>query len=584
MKTRQSKESGISGGTPNPQGNAQFNGQFVQPQQQSVQQWNGDNGGKKKKPILKILLIAIAVFVVGIIAIAFIKAKLNPKQSAIAYETTGRAAHDKLLVAITNYDATAVDSAVGTEDGDSYIAQEWAYVNRVPLREEYIKKITSLVRFEYPNISIGADGVALNSSMDAGESTLVTVPDYDKMLPQIEENKDTILKLYEASGYDPETDYTYEEDMFNLFCQFLLDYATIETKQVEIAFPVGLSATGGKVILDDSELDTYLFATDGFRAMEKAFAMLCMDWTGVEYETYTEKDKVHNDEYDKWYEVFIEYYNADNGKFNPKTSKWEPWYLRNDDNEIQYDENGEKIVNYYSVKDENGKDWIQPDEWILTDVEKQREITIDWVEETGLPYAMLGTYYIQNEYTGKYPTVFRVGNGSVEFPAGIGTTIVTKVLCDDGKYHNVKVALQGYWTDQHAIDYAEGFSSRNKGFTVTSPVRLICMEFTVQNLEKEPITFQSEMCLCDKNYNVSSKTGTLYGFYDFVTLQPKESKLINDWYSSTELAQKYLGWGKSFDREFPIVYFDVLAGTGEIPSYSAYELFTGKKQITESQE
>ena len=79
--------------------------------------------------------------------------------------------------------------------------------------------------------------------------------------------------------------------------------------------------------------------------------------------------------------------------------------------------------------------------------------------------------------------------------------------------------------------------------------------------------------------NIAARTGTLYGFFEEVTLKGKEKITINDWASSTELEQKYLGWGKTFGREFPLVYFNCLAGTGEIPSYSAYEQFTGKATL-----
>ena len=41
-------------------------------------------------------------------------------------------------------------------------------------------------------------------------------------------------------------------------------------------------------------------------------------------------------------------------------------------------------------------------------------------------------------------------------------------------------------------------------------------------------------------------------------------------------------WGKDFGRNYSMVYFDALAGTGNIPKYSAYEQFTGKSSIDES--
>ena len=149
--------------------------------------------------------------------------------------------------------------------------------------------------------------------------------------------------------------------------------------------------------------------------------------------------------------------------------------------------------------------------------------------------------------------------------------------------------MMGYWTEQDAIDYAEKFSTKNRGFTTSSVVQLICYEIYVENLENQPITFlASEMTLTDKNTNISSRTGTMYGFSDEITLAAHGDKeeldrtVINDWATSTELAQKYVCWGKDFGRLFSMVYFDCLAGTGEIPTYSAYKQFTGESIIEDT--
>jgi hypothetical protein len=146
----------------------------------------------------------------------------------------------------------------------------------------------------------------------------------------------------------------------------------------------------------------------------------------------------------------------------------------------------------------------------------------------------------------------------------------------------------GYWTDQDAIDYAEKFSTKNRGFTTSSVVQLICYEIYIENLEDEPFSFvSSEMTLADRNTNISSRTGTMYGFSETVYLaghgdaDKLDRTIINDWATSTELAQKYVCWGKDFGRTYSMVFFDCLAGTGEIPTYSAYEQFTGKSNLTE---
>lgn len=590
-------------GQPQPQqGSEQFNNNqyqhgYGQPQQgfvspqEPVQAFT--TPVKRKKPIIPVILSIVVVVALIFAAVKIVNViKLKNTPMLIDNTNSGKQVYDNILIALNTYDAETLDSLIGVEEGDSYLAQEWAYVNRVQLREEYLSKIGSLVRFTYPQEQVlnGKGEVMTDdlgnpltqtSSMSNGEAITVTVPDYAELENIITGDSDYILQLYKSSNYS-EDSYTFEEDLFNLFCQYVVDSVAMPTKQVDVNLPLGTGVDGSTIVVDDSELDDALFGTDEFHNACRTFSKICIQFTGKGTETYKVKEEVHNDEYDEWYAVFKKYYDADNGKFNPKTSKWEPWYVRDKNNKLILDENGEKIVNYYSVKDENGNDWIQPDETILVEVEKTREIDVPWTEERGIPYVMVGTNYLQNKYTGSYPTVFRVGDGSRDFPAGIGTTIVTHVLCTDGQYHNVKVAMQGYWTDQDAIDYAESFSTKNKGFTTTSPVKLICFEFTVENLEEEPITFVSEMTICDRNANVGSRTGTLYGFYEQVTLDAHEIKMLNDWASSTELEQKYIAWGKSFGRTYPLVYFDMLAGTGYVPSYSAYEKFTGTPKVTQS--
>ena len=478
----------------------------------------------------------------------------------------------------TDESAYAIDDCVGAKHGDSYLAQEWAYVNRVQLREELIALICSVVDI---------------TPLDNTGKAKVVVPDYSQFLIGIDADTEEIKDLYKASKYQP-TDGDYEEKMYNLYCQYIVDKYTkepIPTMEVEVDFGATTNEEGYAIFSNDAELDNYLFATDDLHECEKHFSQLALDFQDTRIEYYDEKETIHNDEFDAWLQIFLKYYEEDGGSydpatntfsgghFDPKTSKWEPWYLRDDNNQMVYDENGEKVVNYYTVKDENGDDWVQPDEVVTVNVQKSREVSNDWIDETGVPYAMSGTYYISHDYTGKYPTAFKVGDGSIGFPAGIGTPIITKAKDVNGNYVDVRVTLLGYWTGQDAIDYAESFSAQNRGFTLSSPVKLLCCELRVENVSEEPISFRSEMTLCDKNANISNKTGTLYGFTDIVTLNPGEEKIINDWVSSTDIDLKYLCWGNSFGRTYPTIYFDALAATGEVPSYSAYEQFTGDPLI-----
>lgn len=531
----------------------------------------------------------IIVCIIAVIAVKFLGKKALVADTG-DYNSSGKYAYDTLLTNLNNFNAEAIDDCVGTEDGDSYLAQEFAYVNGVPLREEFILKMCSLVKFTYPqSAQLSTNGVEMKddsgntimqeSLMNNNEFVKVTIPDYKKISEKMDSDKEYITNMYITSGYKPE-DYTYNDEVTNLMAQYICDLVEIPTTEVDLSLPISTGLDGKPNIFDDSALDDILFGSEDLRNMCAKFSQICVGYTGFKDEEYETEEEQDNPEWEKWNKLFQKYYKEDNGIFNENTSKWEPWYLRDDEDNFILDENGEKIVNYYSVKDKKGKDWIEPDKKVMVRVTKIRQVEDPWIEETGISYNWIGTHYLQTAYDGDFSTAFRVGDGSIEHPAGIGTTIITKVLCTDGNYHDVRVALMGYWIDQNAIDYAESFSTKNKGFTTQSVIRLISYEVEIENLENAPITFETtEMTLCDQNSNITARTGTLYGYTETTTLQPGEKKFINDWGASTELEQKYVCWGKSFGRDYPMVYFNVLAGTGEIPPYSAYELFKGHSSV-----
>lgn len=559
--------------------------QSRQPVKQAQQDSQEVNSRRKEKKggLGKLVLVAGVLAVIGVAGLVITKAVLKDNPVVVDYAGSGKETLDKLQGSINEFDAEALDEMIGTEDGDSYLAQEWAYVNGVSIREEFIKKVCSLVTFKYPQVQqMTEKGKQVSDSfydslMNNGEEFTVTVPDYEALCASLDNDKDFVSQLLYSAGYKP-TDYTYNDDMINLMLQYVLDRAEITTKEETIS----LSVKNG-IVEDDAELDKLLFSAQGLRDFCAKFAQISTNWTGTKKETYWGKEEVENPEYKKWYKLFNKYYEQDNGKFKKGVSKWEPWYLRDKNNKFIRDRKGNKIVNYYSVKDKNGKDWIEPDKTIIKKVKKTRDVEDPWEEERAIPYNWIGTYYLANEYDGDYETAFRVGDGTKDAPAGIGTTIITKMRCTDGKYHDVRVALKGYWVGENAIKYTEKFSPKNRGFTTVSPIQLIVYEVQIENLENKTITFEpSEMTLCDDNSNISARTGTVYGFSGKTKIKPHKKVIINDWSSSTELEQKYVCWGKSFSKKYKTVYFKALAGSGgEVPLYSAYKAFTGQSEIDE---
>lgn len=577
-------------------------GQRIQTEQfsQPVQNMQVNNPPKKKSKLP--LIIGIVVALIGVlVAVKFIGGN-KQTMAEVAYENTGRYALDLLQNALLDYDAETIDSLVS----ESYLAQEWDYANGNENRQMFINTVCANVKFEYPSVNAldtngnamtTSDGSSLTKTSDMlnGENFTVTVVDYEKLALTMEEDKELIQSMYKKSKYSPE-DYTYTDEMIDLMIEYILSKGSLPTTTVEVSLPLIVESdtiTNGEdttftvetyKIENDIALDKILFSSDAFHNMEDTFAKVATGWTGKKTETYIDKDWVENPEYTKWHDELVKRMEADGGKFNKNTSTWEPWFLRDENNNYVLDENGEKVVNYYTIKDENGNDIMQPDEKILGDVEKEREVDDPFIPEQVVTYVWCGAYYIQNEYQGNSYSVMQVGDGSFKRPAGVGTEIVTVVKGHDGFYHDIKISLQGYWVGQDAIDYAISFSEKNRGFDNSSVVQLICYELKIENLEKEDITIDSEMFLSDETSNQSARTGTMYGFYsEDVVIPAGKAVVINDWATSTELTQKYVCWGKTFGRNFDTVWFKLLAGNGGVvEQYDATKSTINKANVDEN--
>lgn len=545
------------------------------------------NKKPKKKSATKIVIVAILLLVVLLVGV---KVVLGNKQepAVVDYNNSGKAVFNSLQTALNNYKAEDIDKLVGTKDGDSYLAQEWGYANSNPSREKFILKATSIVKFKYPQVEqldtkggvmldANNNPIMIESPMNNGESVKVTVLDYKSIGDKMQSDVETIETMLVEKGITKD-DYDYQNDCIDLMLDYILKQTDLPTVQKDLKLQVS-----GKAFKNDVELDKLLFSSEDFHYMCDSFDKIVTGYKPTETQEYYAEEEVHNDEYDNWYKLFKKYYNKDKGKFKKGVSKWEPWYKRDNKNKFILGKNGKKIVNYYSVKDKNGNDWIQPSKTIFKKVKKTKEVPVTYIAEKGVTHCFLGAYYCQNEYDGLVNADVKVGDGTDKHPAGVGTPVITKVLCKDGKYHDVRVTMKGYWVGEDAITYAGTFSEKNRGFDPRSVVQLICYEIEVENLEKNPITFDSEMVLCDKNSNQSPRTGTMYEFSnENITVDGKQSKVMNDWATSTEINQKFVIWGKSFNRQYSTVYFKVLGGTGNIPTYSAYKAFTGESSMSGS--
>lgn len=197
--------------------------------------------------------------------------------------------------------------------------------------------------------------------------------------------------------------------------------------------------------------------------------------------------------------------------------------------------------------DKDKEDFTEPYKW-----EKYRFIKYDWV---GF-YAKLSEQGIKEK-----DFVFPKGLGTKESPAGLNTPVMTYVLSTvDGKEVKtpIKVTLTKVTYGSDAIKDIMKGDIRNRGLDPKSPTKYIYTEWKVENLTSGSVEVYSNSGLSDAEANISPKTGVMYGLLDTAELKGYQFTNLQDWYSSTELPEKYLVWGKDFAKRVEPVWFDVL--------------------------
>ena len=230
---------------------------------------------KKKGGFLKVLVILIIIAVAGIIGAKFFLANRQEPQH-IEYKGSGREMYDNLQKALQNYKAENLDAIIGNKDGDSYLAQEWAYANSNPDREKFILLTTSKVSFKYPKVEqkdtkggtmLGSDGkpIMIESFMNDGEEVEVSVVDYKAIGNKIQTDLETIETMMVAKGIDKEN-YDYQNECIDLLMQYILQQPKLPMTTKKFRLSVS-----GEKFKDDIELDKILFSSDDFHYMSDEF-------------------------------------------------------------------------------------------------------------------------------------------------------------------------------------------------------------------------------------------------------------------------------------------------------------------------
>lgn len=433
------------------------------------------------------------------------------------YELTGRYGLDMYLDSLNSYNMKNLSAYLGKTE--SYLVQEWGYANKNPLVEDFIKMVVSTVDFEYPTVQgvnrfgnpiVNRDGTIPYIEVDMldGEPITLTLIDYEAIEKGVLEDSKEISDWYKSSGLE-ETDYLYDDKMRDFFLEYILGLDEVPLRQEEITLNLveRVISEGVSTLMPDSdvELDNLLFASDSFHSLLDTFVKVS---TGLEENALVDYD-IEIEEYEEEVEIEME--------------------------------DGEKRT--------------------ITEI-KEREVKTETRRKPVINTYWVGAFYNQNTNP---EGVFlpRSGDGTFDFPAGVGTSVVTKAVQPDGTFKDIRVTLMGYWYGDEAIQYALRYSEKNRGFDSTSILTLATFEVLVENLEDEPIYVDSQLVISDRDANSSARTGTMYGIVSEAKLEPKESILLQDWYTSTTLLDRYLIWGKDFKRLHDVVWFDVFAFDNE---------------------
>ena len=189
----------------------------------------------------------------------------------------------------------------------------------------------------------------------------------------------------------------------------------------------------------------------------------------------------------------------------------------------------------------------------------------------------VGSYRLS---TGKTKVNPQLGDGTLDNPASVGTGVLyTQGVNKDGKVVDapIRVQLSEFRVGGDAIKWYEDHDARNRGFDVRSNVVQVGMVFTITNLSNEKLTIHDDSSISDDNGNLASRTGTVYGLQDTVTLEPGQSGKLESWTGAQAITGKDIIWGASYmqDKNRMPIYFRVLAlakGDNQVSGATAQEL------------
>lgn len=463
----------------------------------------------EKKPIKAwkvVLCVLIGLVISGLIylitGVLYTNYIRFPAQEEIITEQTG-------AYALENY-----EKQVHNQEGitkDDFLVKEIEYANSNDKKLSFIKSVVNTLHYEpfivnakniFGNDMIDRGSmnvVKISSPVDEGEKVTMFYVDY-KAITFDEEKLNNLISDYELT----KDNVNYSNVLVDMFCDYVtgLDKLPITTVQ---RVP-NLIKDGDVFRVTDKEdeyLDKLFFSSDDFIDCEMRF-------TEAVGKLVTGKDLTPTEDWTKW----------------------------NNLSEVKKEEEVEPL--------KYGK----------------LNISLNWCGA----YYLTNDYYIEDDSGNRVNTSVKpqLGDGSFESPASLGTSVITYVVSTDSKGELVKKPIRIEMTDfgvsEDAINWFQSKHIQNRGYILDTGVQYCYYVFKITNLSSEKLTVYDNSSLCDKNGNLSTRTGTVFGLSESITLKPDETGYIESWGRSTELNLKYVIWGADFEKKVEPVWFRVLAG------------------------
>ena len=459
--------------------------------------------------------------------------------------TSGYARYMTYINSVKNFNADSLNKQVK----GSYVAMEKAYANGNEVTEGFIKGVTSTVKVEVPTVQyktasgkLAVDPFTWKPVMgpdnlnDGGSVTLQYI-DYS----QFPINKADLELLYKKAPFKYDAiEYTSKAtSLFISYMNELLSSDNFEApiKTEEKHTPNLRCATFSNCVVtkvEDSYLDRMLFSSKEFRDLQDEFAETLMEFADPEKKVAVKE--------------------AREGK------------------EVTPTPPGEGI-DLDSLSEEDEKPILESTEGTSDKVSKDDPDKSTRFRKYDAKFYLsdhwIGAYRLQKskDGNGKIKAIEpMVGDGTKENPAGLYTPVKTNVVSVDASGNVSKQPMQIMLTDlkenQDAFDVFSTLDTRNRGFTLNSPVRYVWAEFEVKNLSGGDLTITDNIFIGDSDANDVGRTGTIFGLTSSTpVLKPGQTAKITTWQASENLDKFYMLWGKNFARKDPVIWFRVLGAT-----------------------